>query len=179
MTILLILITFPLDYVSTLLGENWFWSFWGFQGLSSTLNDWFLLSQTCPISPVPPVTLTVRFTYILDEWTDYAWPQEPPDPSSCLECKVGIDDLGRLPFGACLDPIRWECTFFRYFIFLMSVVEYKHSLNPQKLGKGSRGTRGHKHAWRRWNAIKFCKLMFGPLCLTLLFHLALMFPSYM
>jgi len=70
----------------------------------------------CPISPVPPVTLTIRFTYILDEWTDYAWPQEPPDPSSCLECKVGVKNLGTLPFGACQDPLRelhlsttWPC----------------------------------------------------------------------
>ncbi|KAL9957793.1 hypothetical protein ACROYT_G034737 [Oculina patagonica] len=70
----------------------------------------------CPISPMPPVTLTVRFTYVLDEWTDYAWPQEPPDPSSCLECKVGVNNLGTLPFGACQDPIRelhlsttWPC----------------------------------------------------------------------
>ncbi|PFX20709.1 Rab3 GTPase-activating protein catalytic subunit [Stylophora pistillata] len=70
----------------------------------------------CPISPMPPVTLTVRFTYVLDEWTDYSWPQEPPDLSSCLECKVGVNDLGTLPFGACQDPIRelhlsttWPC----------------------------------------------------------------------
>ncbi|KAJ7392048.1 Rab3 GTPase-activating protein catalytic subunit [Desmophyllum pertusum] len=69
-----------------------------------------------PISPIPPVTLTVRFTYILDEWTDYSWPQEPPDLSSCLECKVGVNNLGTLPFGACQDPIRelhlsttWPC----------------------------------------------------------------------
>lgn len=64
--------------------------------------------QACPISPVPPVTLTIRFTYILDEWTDYAWPQEPPDPSSCLECKVGVKNLGTLPFGACQDPLRYR-----------------------------------------------------------------------
>ncbi|CAH3157487.1 unnamed protein product, partial [Porites evermanni] len=86
-----------------------------FQHLAGLLEI-FKDKLACPVSPVPPVTLTVRFTYILDEWTDYAWPQEPPDPSSCLECKVGVDDLGRLPFGACLDPIRelhlsttWPC----------------------------------------------------------------------
>ena len=42
--ILLILINFPTDYVLTLSGENWFWSFLGLKGLGSTLNDWFLLS---------------------------------------------------------------------------------------------------------------------------------------
>lgn len=70
----------------------------------------------CPIQPMPPVTLTVRFTYVLNEWTDYSWPQEPPDLSSCLECKVGVNDLGTLPFGACQDPVRelhlsttWPC----------------------------------------------------------------------
>ena len=55
---------------------------------------------------MPPVTITVRFTYVLDEWTDYSWPQDPPDPSSCLECKVGVKDLETLPFGACQDPVR-------------------------------------------------------------------------
>ncbi|XP_068752396.1 rab3 GTPase-activating protein catalytic subunit-like isoform X2 [Montipora capricornis] len=80
------------------------------------LLEIFKEKLACPISPVPPVTLTVRFTYVLDEWTDYSWPQEPPDPSSCLECKVGVTNLGTLPFGACQDPLRelhlsttWPC----------------------------------------------------------------------
>ncbi|XP_031567041.1 rab3 GTPase-activating protein catalytic subunit-like [Actinia tenebrosa] len=70
----------------------------------------------CSASPCPPVTVSVRFTYILDEWTDYAWPQEPPDLSSSIECEVGMTDLGTLPFGATQDPISelhlsttWPC----------------------------------------------------------------------
>ena len=68
----------------------------------------FFYSKNCPISPAPPVTITVRFTYTLDEWAEYAWPQEPPDPTSCLGCQVGIKDLHTLPFGAGQDPIRYE-----------------------------------------------------------------------
>ncbi|XP_074627593.1 rab3 GTPase-activating protein catalytic subunit-like isoform X2 [Acropora palmata] len=80
------------------------------------LLDIFKDKLACPISPMPPVTLTVRFTYVLNEWADYSWPQEPPDPSSCLECKVGVSNLKTLPFGACQDPLRelhlsttWPC----------------------------------------------------------------------
>ena len=66
-----------------------------------------LFPQACPISPIPPVTVSIRFTYVLNEWTEYAWPQEPPDVSSCLACEVGLTDLDTLPFGTSQDSIRF------------------------------------------------------------------------
>ena len=54
----------------------------------------------------PPVTITVRFTYFLNEWCDSAWPQAPPDMDSCLGEEVGLSDMSTLPFGATQDAVR-------------------------------------------------------------------------
>ena len=74
--------------------------------VSSFSNKYVNVPQVCPIFPAPPVTVSIRFTYVLDEWTEYAWPQEPPDVSSCLACEVGLTDLVTLPFGTSQDSIR-------------------------------------------------------------------------
>jgi hypothetical protein len=58
------------------------------------------------------VTITVRFTYFLNEWSDTVWPQAPPDIDSCLGDEVGLSDMGSLPFGTGQDAIRL------YFVFL-------------------------------------------------------------
>ncbi|KAL5005916.1 hypothetical protein ScPMuIL_017074 [Solemya velum] len=57
------------------------------------------------VSPRPPVSVSVRFTYVLQEWVNSPWPQSPPDFSSSLEGDVGCSDFRILPFGACEDPV--------------------------------------------------------------------------
>uniref|UniRef100_A0A8C4HBK4 Rab3 GTPase-activating protein catalytic subunit n=1 Tax=Dicentrarchus labrax TaxID=13489 RepID=A0A8C4HBK4_DICLA len=32
----------------------------------------------CTLSPLPPVNITIRFTYILQDWQQHSWPQQPP-----------------------------------------------------------------------------------------------------
>ncbi|KAM7283662.1 rab3 GTPase-activating protein catalytic subunit [Ixodes scapularis] len=53
---------------------------------------------------LPPIQLTIRFTYLINDWSFYIWPHPPPD------VKDGFFDmenlkLGKLPFGALEDPI--------------------------------------------------------------------------
>ncbi|XP_048775837.1 rab3 GTPase-activating protein catalytic subunit-like isoform X2 [Ostrea edulis] len=71
----------------------------------SGLLDVFKAKMATQIMPRPTVMVAVRFTYILTEWHNTAWPQEPPDFSSLMEDEVGCSDFGNLPFGACEDPV--------------------------------------------------------------------------
>ncbi|XP_013395929.1 rab3 GTPase-activating protein catalytic subunit-like [Lingula anatina] len=71
----------------------------------SGLLDVFKGKLASPISPPPPVTVSVRFTYVLQDWTQYAWPQAPPDIESVTEDEIGCTDFETLPFGACEDPV--------------------------------------------------------------------------
>uniref|UniRef100_A0A8C5CA70 Rab3 GTPase-activating protein catalytic subunit n=1 Tax=Gadus morhua TaxID=8049 RepID=A0A8C5CA70_GADMO len=59
----------------------------------------------CPLTPLPPVTIAIRFTYVLQDWQQYSWPQQPPDFDALLGGEVGGVEFGKLPFGACEDPI--------------------------------------------------------------------------
>ncbi|XP_014777563.1 rab3 GTPase-activating protein catalytic subunit [Octopus bimaculoides] len=68
------------------------------------------------INPLPTVAVSVRFTYILEEWTHSLWPQTPPDFSIMGDEDVGCKGFGMLPFGACEDPVNelhlsctWPC----------------------------------------------------------------------
>ncbi|XP_022111820.1 rab3 GTPase-activating protein catalytic subunit-like [Acanthaster planci] len=58
-----------------------------------------------PISPFPPVKASIRFTYVLHDWTQYAWSLQPPDMDSPLGDEVGYPGFKALPFGAVEDPI--------------------------------------------------------------------------
>lgn len=60
--------------------------------------------QCCVTSP--PVLVSVRFTYVLTEWPHTLWTQQPPDFDATLT-EVGFSDLGKLPFGALSDPVRY------------------------------------------------------------------------
>lgn len=68
------------------------------------------------INPMPAVAVSVRFTYILQEWIHSSWPQTPPDFSIMGDEEVGCTGFGTLPFGACEDPVSelhlsctWPC----------------------------------------------------------------------
>ncbi|XP_076642287.1 RAB3 GTPase activating protein subunit 1 [Halictus rubicundus] len=51
------------------------------------------------------VMITVRFSYLLKDWTTSTWTQEPPDFDFMQGETLGVAELGKLPFGATHDPI--------------------------------------------------------------------------
>ncbi|GFN74143.1 hypothetical protein PoB_000064900 [Plakobranchus ocellatus] len=81
------------------------------------LLDVFKSKLGCTYISMPPVSVSVRFTYTLADWIHGSWPQIPPDFSSSFgDGEVGYGDIDFLPFGACLDPISelhlsctWPC----------------------------------------------------------------------
>ncbi|KAG8432237.1 hypothetical protein GDO86_016757 [Hymenochirus boettgeri] len=82
----------------------------------SGLLDIFKSKIGCPLTALPPVNIAIRFTYILQDWQQYFWPQQPPDIDALVGGEVGGVEFGKLPFGACEDPISelhlattWPC----------------------------------------------------------------------
>ncbi|XP_078259535.1 rab3 GTPase-activating protein catalytic subunit isoform X1 [Rhinoraja longicauda] len=71
----------------------------------SGLLDIFKSKIGCPLTPLPPISVAIRFTYILQDWQQYSWPQQPPDFDALVGGEVGGLEFGKLPFGACEDPI--------------------------------------------------------------------------
>ncbi|XP_051884466.1 rab3 GTPase-activating protein catalytic subunit isoform X1 [Pristis pectinata] len=71
----------------------------------SGLLDIFKSKIGCPLTPLPPINVAIRFTYILQDWQQYSWPQQPPDFDALVGGEVGGLEFGKLPFGACEDPI--------------------------------------------------------------------------
>nr|XP_046232615.1 rab3 GTPase-activating protein catalytic subunit isoform X2 [Scatophagus argus] len=71
----------------------------------SGLLDIFKSKIGCGLSLLPPVNIAIRFTYILQDWQQYSWPQQPPDFDTLLGGEVGGVEFGKLPFGACEEPI--------------------------------------------------------------------------
>ncbi|XP_010604488.1 rab3 GTPase-activating protein catalytic subunit isoform X2 [Fukomys damarensis] len=71
----------------------------------SGLLDIFKSKIGCPLTPSPPVSIAIRFTYVLQDWQQYFWPQQPPDIDALVGGEVGGLEFGKLPFGACEDPI--------------------------------------------------------------------------
>ena len=53
-----------------------------------------------------PVLVSIRFSYLLKDWTSSTWTQEPPDFDFLQGETLGVDELGKLPFGATYDPIK-------------------------------------------------------------------------
>ncbi|KAL0273699.1 UNVERIFIED_CONTAM: hypothetical protein PYX00_006319 [Menopon gallinae] len=52
-----------------------------------------------------PVTISVRCTYVLKDWTLSTWTQNPPDLGFLEGEDIGVSELSKLPFGAVYDPI--------------------------------------------------------------------------
>ncbi|XP_041671566.1 rab3 GTPase-activating protein catalytic subunit isoform X2 [Cheilinus undulatus] len=71
----------------------------------SGLLDIFKAKIGCNLSPLPPINIAIRFTYILQDWQQHSWPQQPPDFDTLLGGEVGGVEFGKLPFGACEEPI--------------------------------------------------------------------------
>ncbi|XP_042324468.1 rab3 GTPase-activating protein catalytic subunit isoform X3 [Sceloporus undulatus] len=71
----------------------------------SGLLDIFKSKIGCPLTPLPPITISIRLTYVLQDWQQYFWPQQPPDIDALVGGEVGGLEFGKLPFGACEDPI--------------------------------------------------------------------------
>ncbi|XP_059783582.1 rab3 GTPase-activating protein catalytic subunit isoform X2 [Balaenoptera ricei] len=71
----------------------------------SGLLDIFKSKIGCTLTPLPPVSIAIRFTYVLQDWQQYFWPQQPPDIDALVGGEVGGLEFGKLPFGACEDPI--------------------------------------------------------------------------
>ncbi|GIY82464.1 rab3 GTPase-activating protein catalytic subunit [Caerostris darwini] len=68
-------------------------------------------------SQVPPATVSIRFTYVLQDWSPCSWPQPPPELDELGE-DIRPTDIGRLPCGALEDPVlefhlsvTWPCFF--------------------------------------------------------------------
>uniref|UniRef100_A0A8C5R4K0 Rab3 GTPase-activating protein catalytic subunit n=1 Tax=Leptobrachium leishanense TaxID=445787 RepID=A0A8C5R4K0_9ANUR len=82
----------------------------------SGLLDIFKSKIGSPLTSMPSVNIAIRFTYILQDWQQYFWPQQPPDIDALVGGEVGGLEFGKLPFGACEDPISelhlattWPC----------------------------------------------------------------------
>ncbi|XP_028927395.1 rab3 GTPase-activating protein catalytic subunit isoform X2 [Ornithorhynchus anatinus] len=71
----------------------------------SGLLDIFKSKIGCPLTPLPPVSIAIRLTYVLQDWQQCFWPQQPPDIDALVGGEVGGLEFGKLPFGACEDPI--------------------------------------------------------------------------
>lgn len=63
-------------------------------------------SKIGPGTLTKPVGVSVRFTYILKDWVNSVWTQEPPDFDFLGGEVLGVSELGRLPFGSTFDPIK-------------------------------------------------------------------------
>lgn len=43
-----------------------------------------LSSQGCALTPMPPISISIRFTYVLQDWQQCSWPQQPPGASDLI-----------------------------------------------------------------------------------------------
>ncbi|XP_037136517.1 rab3 GTPase-activating protein catalytic subunit isoform X5 [Syngnathus acus] len=71
----------------------------------SGLLDIFKSKTGYTIYPLPPINVAIRFTYILQDWQQHSWPLQPPDFDNLLGGEVGVEEFGKLPFGACEETI--------------------------------------------------------------------------
>ncbi|XP_052237519.1 rab3 GTPase-activating protein catalytic subunit-like isoform X2 [Dreissena polymorpha] len=65
------------------------------------LLDVFKAKLGSVVDPRPPVSVAVRFLYMLNEWVNSPWSQPLPD----FDGEVGCSGFDKLPFGAVEDPV--------------------------------------------------------------------------
>ncbi|XP_011506540.1 PREDICTED: rab3 GTPase-activating protein catalytic subunit [Ceratosolen solmsi marchali] len=63
------------------------------------------IGEGCGIK-LDSVLVSVRLSYSLKDWSNTTWTQDPPDFEFMQGETVGVDELGKLPFGATFDPIK-------------------------------------------------------------------------
>ncbi|KAG5318252.1 RB3GP protein, partial [Pseudoatta argentina] len=63
------------------------------------------IGEGCGVK-IDSVMVSARFSYLLKDWTNSTWTQEPPDFDFMQGETLGVAELGKLPFGATFDPVR-------------------------------------------------------------------------
>ncbi|XP_018317561.1 rab3 GTPase-activating protein catalytic subunit [Mycetomoellerius zeteki] len=63
------------------------------------------IGEGCGVK-IDSVMVSTRFSYLLKDWTNSTWTQEPPDFDFMQGETLGVAELGKLPFGATFDPVR-------------------------------------------------------------------------
>jgi hypothetical protein len=53
-----------------------------------------------------PLEISARICFVLKDWPMNTWMQSPPD-FEMLHGQVGVEHIGKLPFGSEADPIRY------------------------------------------------------------------------
>lgn len=48
------------------------------EDLLFTLDLFSGILKGCPLTPLPPVSMAIRLTFVLQDWQQYFWPQQPP-----------------------------------------------------------------------------------------------------
>ncbi|CAB3385640.1 Hypothetical predicted protein [Cloeon dipterum] len=63
------------------------------------------ISQSPAHSMATPIEISARIHFVLKDWPMNEWMQSPPD-FELLHGQVGVEHIGKLPFGAEADPLR-------------------------------------------------------------------------
>lgn len=91
------------------------------------------VGERCRIR-LDPIMTSIRFSYLLKDWTNSTWTQEPPDFDFMQGETLGVAELGKLPFGAAFDPVGELCLSTTWREVSESVVvdsEHFSDLDPQ------------------------------------------------
>ena len=93
------------------------------------------------MSPLPPVSVAVRLTYSIQDWTQYSWPQPPPGIYYRAIRSIGLDAKFTVCFLIHYVRLRisypgftdWRCrtslvkqAFLLLFMFLISSILHHH-----------------------------------------------------
>ncbi|XP_048506287.1 rab3 GTPase-activating protein catalytic subunit isoform X3 [Athalia rosae] len=62
------------------------------------------ITEGCGVR-LDPTLVAIRFSYLLKDWTNSTWTQDPPDFDFMQGKTLGVAELGKLPFGASFDPV--------------------------------------------------------------------------
>ncbi|PKU32937.1 rab3 gtpase-activating protein catalytic hypothetical protein [Limosa lapponica baueri] len=51
----------------------------------------------CPLTPLPPVSMAIRLTYVLQDWQQYFWPQQPPEVADITHALSKLTEPAPVP----------------------------------------------------------------------------------